>query len=238
MAEETTQTNEGMSNEKPAEETVASIDKAELESLREQAARVDKLDREAKEAGFNDIEDWGETVEEYYTNEMQNEKKTPPVEKPIEQKPEPANAPPDNSAMEQRIAAIERQNAQIFLNSQYAEFQSDQKDLPEDDRNSFSKKELMGIVQKKGRILMDIANDTDGNIFRAASDYLGFKGGTKKAQEKGAASEAAKSKARETARIPGSGKVADPTTTTPDEKKQQYNKEAADDIAEDDAPLE
>lgn len=227
--------NPGTSNNadnKQSTENVVSIDKAEYERMKEQTIRVEKWDREAQDAEFDNFEQMIDAADEVLRTQpsQKEEVVTEPAKKP-------APVPESQNQVNPELENIKLQVAQTFLNSQFVEFKLSQTELPEDERSTYGKKELMKAVKDNGRLLASLAEDYDGNIFRAASEYLTLKGGKSKARQEGAASEAAKLNAAETAKLTTKGKVGEPTNLTPDEKYQKYVKEQADAIAPDDPPM-
>lgn len=123
---------------------------------------------------------------------------------------------------------------------QYQEFKDLQRDLPEDQRSSLTKAELQKMIMSETDqpTIMAVARKKfDNNVYVAANYIHALMNADDlitKAKKEGADSEAAKEAARNSAQLPGnSGRMAEPTAKTPQEKAQEENDRLADKIAPD-----
>ena len=250
--EQKASTNEGIKTEdgqQKADDSQASVDKAELEQLRAQAGRMDGLDKIAKEAS-NDgeelkAEDYVNLLEDHVYRESTAKPEPKPEEKPAAPtEPAKPEATPNPDIEEAKRMALQSQQTSntTMLAVQFADFREMQRELPEDQRSSLGKNDLNKIIMSKEdqATVMHVAkNKFDNNVYAAANYIHALTHGEdllKKAREDGANSEAAKELARVSAQLPGNvGRVAEPTTDTPEQKRQKENDRLADDIAPDTA---
>lgn len=251
--EQNASTNEGIKTDgEPAvkqDDSQITVDKAELETLKAQAGRMEDLDKIAKEAS-NDGEDL--TTETYLTlledhvyNDP-NKKSDPEPEKKPAVTPDPEKSKvtptPDPNAEEAKRLALQAQQTAntTALAVQYQEFKDLQRDLPEDQRSSLTKAELQKMIMSETDqpTIMAVARKKfDNNVYVAANYIHALMNADDlitKAKKEGADSEAAKEAARNSAQLPGnSGRMAEPTAKTPQEKAQEENDRLADEIAPD-----
>lgn len=215
-----------------------SVSEEDLVLLRSKAGKFDEFEEHAKADGFESAEEHRDAVEEMAYNKIveadkaeQPETKKSEVESTPETKLEtkPEGLSPK---VEELMDQMQRQIAASNLTAQWAEFRLVQRDLPEDERTSHSKKELMKVLTRSGAKVSAVIDQFDGNAFAAADFIASVPELRKRAKERGEASDEAKEKAAASASVSNDGQVAAPTTETAQEKAARLNDEAATRIAQ------
>lgn len=234
-----------------ADDSQTSVDKAELERLKANDARMSDLDRIAKEASTEDetlkAEDYLNHLEDAYYEQSQAKPETKQETKTEESKTaEPTKAevtptPDPNAEEAKRIALQSQQNSNTALLAvQYSEYRDSQRDLPEDQRSSLTKADLQKMIMSREdqpTITAVAKKKFDGNFYAAANYIHALMNADDlitKARKEGANSEAAKEAARVSAQLPGNvGRVAEPENKSAVQKAQEENDRQADLIAPD-----
>jgi len=216
-----------------------SISRADLEALRGKGERMDKLDETAKEFECETAEEMNELLEEAARKELLDE----PVETPPKSDPPPVIPPEkgngDMAKLQQELASVKQMAAQTFLASQWGQYQNDLKELPADQRPAVDQAALTKLIYgNQGPLVQQVSKEFGGNVYAAANHILTATQTAKKSREAGAASEKAKANAAASSPLGLAGTIAEPTTTTPAEKRAAMEKQAASAIAPDEVEWE
>lgn len=224
----------GISN---AADDQATIDKAELEQLREKAERIDALDVIAREAERDKAETYLADLEDAIPPPTPE-----PVPKPVpngdkkkdDKTPEPVATQLDPQLMEQ-FKQGQQMTMQALIKMHQVEFDAAQRALPEEERSTVKIAELEKILRgPESGLVAKIAPKFGGNLFAAANHIHNVEHGTKAARKEGAASEAATNAAAVGSGLPTGGKTAEPTgTPTPQEAAVAENAKKANEIYSD-----
>lgn len=193
----------------------------ELQVLKDKAARLDKMDTIAKDVMGTDAEEYLQAIEqELYTAQQKEKVPVKPEVKPT--------APPDPRIddIDTRTQMTAENAVKAQIDAQWATFQVHQMSLPEGERSSLTKTELLNVLTKDGVIVKQlVVNDTDGhldgNLFRGADHYNTVMTQAKAAREAGAKSEAALNAAKETANLPTGG-IPIPATGSEEQQLDEY----------------
>lgn len=242
MPDDKTPNGDGVSPEDDKQDdNNVTVDRAELEGLREKAKRIETLDGYAKEANMDDAEAYFSTLEDHVFNQ-QNKSDDKPTEpdttnKAVTPKAEENNPPITGLTKEQELTISQATHAanNALLQVQFADYEREQFRLPEKDRSPAKKSDLMkSITGAESGVIVGLArNKYDGNVFKAANYVHLLNEGISIARKEGADSEAAKINAAASAAAPAnSGRIPTPgEAPTPEEKALAENKKLADEIA-------
>ncbi len=248
MAEEQNpQSNAGVSTTVTAtpNENKVEVDRAELEALKSSQARMTKLDEIASEAQLDNVEDYLDGLEGQVYKQEDPPDKPPEPAKPRVDPPAPSSgtsAPATaelSEADRKLLNDLKQQTNANMIATQRQEWEAEQRALPEDQRSAATAEDLLKILySKKGAVIGQSAGAFSGNIFKAAAYAYGIEHGNKEAFKAGAESATALANAAVSANLETSGKTAVPDKLTPVERREAWQKEQADDIEPDDAPIE
>ncbi len=228
--EKSQETNKGV--EKEVDETKTSVDRAELDRLKQKGTDFDKLDHIAKAADFNSPKEYLESLEDKNWDKLQ-EAVTTEEKKEEKKEPEKTEAKPvlDDTRFEQ----MQQGNNQAILASQWATYRLDQSDLAKDDRSKMTKEQMDKLIYDPSTNMMigKLAGRFSGNIYAAANHYLNIDNATEKARKEGADTQKALDSAAASTQLGTGGKPKDPEKKTPEEKAADDNQQRADEIMED-----
>lgn len=215
------------------------IDRAELETLRQQSEQFGKIAARAKEADYEDAGQYTTDLEaelqRFYAKE--EEMNAQPEAKP-EVKPKEQSTVGLSDEQLKMIQANDLRAAQAFLQSQKTEYKLAQMSLPEEKRTNITDNELLKVINDRNLqpLVRNLAGKFDGNVYAAAAHYLTVAQGIEAARQEGKDTQAAIEAAVGSASLGTGGKVADVSNKSAEEKAAEFNKQAADDIAPDDVP--
>ena len=219
------------------------IDRAELETLRQQSEQFGKIAARAKEADYEDVTQYTSDLEtelqRFYAKE--EEMNAQPEAKPevkSEVKPKEQSTVGLSDEQLKMIQANDLRAAQAFLQSQKTEYKLAQMSLPEEKRTNITDNELLKVINDRSLqpLVRNLAGKFDGNVYAAAAHYLTVAQGIEAARQEGKDTQAAIEAAVGSASLGTGGKVADVSNKSAEEKAAEFNKQAADDIAPDDVP--
>lgn len=182
-------------------ENSVSIDGAELEALRAKALVHDRLAEDAEDAGYDNPVEYQEYLETTNYANRQAEKnaaeKTNQEQQGAnkeQQKPPPP--PAQSKAVDETIERAEaatRNSYRAVIETSFITYDFGQKQLPEAERDGFTREELNKVIGNKARgpIVANLAQDKefDGNIYAAAAHYLTSTGKASDLRQQGANAE-------------------------------------------------
>ena len=213
------------------------IDRAELETLRQQSEQFGKIAARAKEADYEDAGQYTADLEaelqRFYAKEEEVKPEVKEV-KPVVKSTSVGLSEDDNK----RISASDLRSTHAFLQSQKVEYKFAQMQLPVDKRTQVTDPELLKVINDPNLqpLVRNLAGKFDGNVYAAAAHYLTIEKGIETARQQGKDTQAAIEAAVGSASLGTGGKVADVSNKTAEERATEFNKQAADDIAPDDVP--
>lgn len=198
----------------------------ELQTLKDKAARLDKMDTIAKDVMGTDAEEYLQAIEqELYVAQEKEKAPSKPAVKP-EVKPA-GTVDPRFDEIDTRSQMTAENTVKAQIDAQFASYKVHQMELPEEERSSLTKTELLTVLKGPGgpvvkdMVVRDADGQFDGNLFLAATHYKTVMDGTKAAREAGAKSEAALNAAKETATLETGG-IALPKTGSEEEQLDAY----------------
>lgn len=201
------------------DDSKVTVDRTEFERMQKAEAFYRKLEETAAEFDVETPEEYLDVIEANANRNVTESLANKPAAKKPDEAARPSGGQPDPGAEQSRVMA-----AQAVLTSNWTEFKSDQKDLPQDERSTYSKDDLMKAIRgPEGPVVAKLAHAKfDGNLF-AAANYL--KTNTDpdriaKARKAGADSEAAKNRARESADLGTGGRTQEPNDSTSAERER------------------
>ncbi len=172
----------------------------ELQGLRAKEARLDKMDEIASEMFHDNAEAYMDTLEQ----SMAENTETPAPEKPPETPAAPA-APANNPEYDKVISQVATNTAATAMEAQWTGFEVQQMKLPEKERSSSTREDLLKILKSpKGLVVKEMAGtdpDLAGNLFLAADYFSKMTQGKSEERKAGAASEKALNAAKTTASL-------------------------------------
>ena len=212
-------------------ENMEQIDRTEYERLKTNDERLTRLDELAGEQ-FGTAEDYIvalEDSEREHLEKQQEPAKKPPATQPVARPQATAPATPE---MDQRTL-------DAIVRSHRTEFRVDQRDLPEDQRSTYSEAELMKVCREQGPLVARVSVSVGGNMFAAATKILNVEKGTvakavADGRAEGAATEKVKSDAAASMALPTGGGTPLPKTDTPEEQAAAKQKAELDRMIPDD----
>lgn len=195
----------------------------ELQTLQEKAARLDKMDTIAQDMMGTDSEEYLQSIEqELYTAQEKEKTRAKPAVKPAS-----PGVDPRIEELDSRTQMTAENTVKAQIDAQFATYRVHQMGLPEEDRSSLTKDELLTVLKGHGgpivkeMVLRDTDGQFEGNLFLGAAHYKTTMDGTKAAREAGAKSEAALNAAKETANLPTGG-IPVPATGSEEEQLDEY----------------
>lgn len=218
--------------EKEVDETKTSIDRAELDRLRQKGTDFDKLDHIAKAADFNSPKEYLENLEDSNWDKLQNAVTT---EEKKEEKKEPESKEVKPVVEDTKYQQIQQGNTQAILASQWATYRLDQADAPKEDRSTVTKTEMDKLIYDPSTNIMigKLAQKFDGNVYAAANHYLTITDATEKARKEGANTQKALDNAAASTELGTGGQIKEPEKKTPEQKAADENQQRADEIMPD-----
>ncbi len=235
MAEETTNTNAEVKTDE-ANDDMASVDRTELASLQATRDQVVELEQAAKDAGYDNLGEYVVFLEDKKYEQIQEQEKatetklTPAPDTSAKKVPEPVPAGL-SEADKAQLNTAQMSAAQAALMAQYSVYRLDQAELPKEDRSTVTQAELTKLITgSKGAMIQSLSKDFGGNYYAAANYLSTIESGVQNARKAGAASEAAKQTAAETATINQGGHLKGASPETTEEKAAAAHKQAQDEI--------
>lgn len=227
----------------PTNPDQVTIGQAELDSLRSKGAQLDKIAANAKEADYDNPEQYTTALENelqrYYVAEADKENAEPATDPDLDPAPAPAVGGLTD-ADKQAMKANDLRSAQAFLEAQKTAFTVAQMNLPATQRSKVTDNEMLKVINDKALqpMVRGLAGKFGGNVYAAAAHYLTVEKGIETARQEGIDSQAAMDAAAGTASLGTGGTATGIAGKTVEEKAVEANNIAADDIAPDDPPFE
>lgn len=225
--EEKQESNEGVKTE--VDESKTSIDRAELDKLKQKAADFEELEHIAKAADFDTPKAHLENLENENWDKLDtavtNEEKKIEAEKKTEGKP-------TTGISDEKVQQMQQSNNNAILASHWTDFRIDQGDLAKEDRSSVTRKEMDKLIysESTGIMIGKLAQNFSGNLYAAANHYLNIDDATKKARQEGADTQKAIDNAAASTELGTGGKPKEIEAKTPEEKAAEDNQKRADEI--------
>lgn len=217
------------------------VAQTELDELRSKAERLDKMTETAKQADKDTPEELLDELGDMAADYAELMRKPPagsgdPNNPPPNKSSEPAKAPVAGNQPDPQLAEALRQTnqtaLQAYLSSSYIEYVHEQAALPEEERDSFKKPELMkAITGEDSQLIVAMARREGGNLFAAAAKVLDLAGGKKRAADNAKKAEVAKNAAAGSANLPAGGAAKDLSNLTPQQRYDKYQEDRRSQIA-------
>lgn len=205
-------------------------------SLADLQGRIDPLDSRAKQMGFTNVEQYLTWVEEQAYEKMEEEKTPPKSGKEsdsdeFDQMLDDAQKPDvqKNVEADKRLSEIGKASAHAVLEAQYSTFALNEMGKEDDEKCTYSKKDMGSVIQgPKSIMVQSLAPQFGGNFWEAAKYVMDIEGGLAGARKEGAKTAEAISRANETTQISEGNISVDSPKPTNDE---DASKKLADEIA-------
>jgi hypothetical protein len=214
------------------------VSKADFEAMQAKAAYYDKLTDVAKEFELETPEDYVDAMEiAAQKNISATIDKTPETPAKPPKTPESNNVPQGMTREEfqREIARANAMAATATLSAHWTAFELKQSRLSEDEQTQYTERELRKMITgDEGQLIHNIAQKRfGGNVYQAA-DWLKTNSDPDtlaRARKAGAASQAAKDKAKGSANLDAGGKSKEPEDVTAAERQAELIQKERDSIA-------